>query len=88
MLLSNEVHRSNEIRNNGEHIENIGPVDLTKNSEEPGSTAYEGHKNGGYQLPTKVYQVEFPKFDCTRVRYWEYKWKQFFDVENTRGFHG
>lgn len=40
-------------------------------------------RDDGYQLPTKNYQVEFSKFDGTRLKDRIYKSEQLFDVDNT-----
>ncbi|KAM3220141.1 hypothetical protein P3L10_024672 [Capsicum annuum] len=37
-------------------------------------------REGEYQLPTRSYHVEFPKFDGTGLKDWIYKAEHFFDV--------
>ncbi|KAG8387123.1 hypothetical protein BUALT_Bualt03G0220500 [Buddleja alternifolia] len=42
-----------------------------------------GNSNLGYQIPTKVARVEFPRFNGDYLRGWLYKCEQFFEVDET-----
>ncbi|XP_075076397.1 uncharacterized protein LOC142163045 [Nicotiana tabacum] len=41
------------------------------------------NRNDEYQLPTRSYQVEFPKFNGEGLKDWLYQCEQFFDVDGT-----
>ncbi|PHU23563.1 Subtilisin-like protease SBT3.3 [Capsicum chinense] len=60
LFTGNGVQHRNGMPGNGEQWGHGIPVDLMGNSEKPRSTAQEGHKNGGYQLPTRGYQSNSP----------------------------
>ncbi|PHU07659.1 60S ribosomal protein L11 [Capsicum chinense] len=66
-----------------------GPADRHKEAlievdeQHPGGMKEGVAREGEYQLPTRNYHVEFPKFGGTGLKDWIYKAKQFFEVDET-----